>query len=526
MKKIYLFLSAVFTLGITSSCNDYLDKLPDDRAEVDNVDKVQKLLVSAYPKQDPTYIFEMSSDNVDDNGTNFGYSPKEEQLYRWKDVETEGNDDPKYIWNHCYTAVASANLALQAIENLGTPAELNGAKAEALLCRAYAMFRLSTVFCMAWDPAKAEQYLGLPYPKVPDVSVNTRGTLKQLYENINADIETALPLLDDTYLKVPKYHFNAKAAYAFAARFNLFYLNYDKTIKYANEVLGSNPSGVLRNMNEYASLTIDAFSNKYISTSENANLLILPSVSRLARTGSRFNHNMTMTDCETFWTPMPWAPRGGSSNNCLVEARKLYGNNQKVWIPTVNEYFEVTDKINDTGFPHIVRPVFTTDQVLLERAEAYVMKKKYAEALADMNAWITAHTKPVQGTAKRPTLTQESLNKFINDTPLAKDTITTNRDRSIKKTLHPQGFTLEEGTQLNMIYMLLQMRRIETFWHGGRFLDIKRFGITVCHLLDGEDPIFFKPGDLRGAIQLPLDVIDAGLEANPRDANTSKTPKK
>ena len=72
MKKIYLFLSAVFALGITTSCNDYLDKLPDDRAEVDNVDKVQKLLVSAYPKQDPTYIFEMSSDNVDDNGINYG----------------------------------------------------------------------------------------------------------------------------------------------------------------------------------------------------------------------------------------------------------------------------------------------------------------------------------------------------------------------------------------------------------------------------------------------------------------------
>lgn len=35
----------------------------------------------------------------------------------------------------------------------------------------------------------------------PGVSVSERGTLQELYENINADIEEALPLLDDAHLK-------------------------------------------------------------------------------------------------------------------------------------------------------------------------------------------------------------------------------------------------------------------------------------------------------------------------------------
>ena len=86
----------------------------------------------------------------------------------------------------------------------------------------------------------------------------------------------------------------------------------------------------------------------------------------------------------------------------------------------------------------------------------------------------------------------------------------------IKKALHPQGFTIDE-TQTNLLYALLQMRRLETCMQGLRFMDIKRYGIAFTHLLDGENPIYFKTGDLRGALQLPGDVIEAGMEPNPRE---------
>ena len=50
----------------------------------------------------------------------------------------------------------------------------------------------------------------------------------------------------------------------------------------------------------------------------------------------------------------------------------------------------------------------------------------------------------------------------------------------------------------------------------GEATDIRQ-GVSFSHNIDGEDAIVFKAGDLRGAIQLPTDVIDAGLEANPRN---------
>ena len=60
------------------------------------------------------------------------------------------------------------------------------------------------------------------------------------------------------------------------------------------------------------------------------------------------------------------------------------------------------------------------------------------------------------------------------------------------------------------------MRRVNNMFQGLRFMDLKRYGIEYEHYIENEDPLTFTAGDLRGAIQLPADVIAAGLQANPR----------
>ena len=237
----------------------------------------------------------------------------------------------------------------------------------------------------------------------------------------------------------------------------------------------------------------------------------------------RFNHGRPIVSNETFWAKMPWG--SGSVDNTLYESHLLYGPSQQVNYPKMQEMFEVTDKVNQTGFAHTIDAVFTTEETLLVRAEAYAMKKNFAGAIADINTWITAHCAPQTKKATRPVLTEKSINDFWGDnkvTPVVPDTIKTDRDRGVKKPLHPQGFNVEEGTQTNLIYMILQMRRLETWQQGQRFQDIKRYGLVICHNIDGENPLIFKSGDLRGAIQLPADVITAGLEPNPRENTNEK----
>lgn len=540
----YIGISIIFLgLGLTA-CDDYLDKLPDDRAEVNSTEKVSQLLVSAYPTHSPSFLFWMSSDDVDDNGTTYTAQLNQEQMYRWQNVEGRGNDDPRTLWNNFYEVAATANQALEAIETIGNPAELSGQRAEALLCRAYAMFMCANTFCMAYDPAKANEYMGIPYPKSAGVSVDARGTLEETYANIAEDIEAALPAVSEEHLNIPKYHWNKKAANAFAARFFLYYHQYDKTIRYATEALGPNPSENLHNIGQWSSLGAADFFHSFKNSGVNANFIFMPAYSICGRTTSgssyykRFGLNRTITLYEMFWVKTPfWG--SGSSANVFWPSHKLYGSNQCIRFPVQNEEWEATDKTGNSGYAHILEVPFQGEETVLCRAEAYALKGDIANAINDMNIWASSFTAESYrytsgGKAyikRRVDITEDALNEFFESLPYAPvtpdDGITDSdvkknpeleaQRRQIKKTLHPQGFTVNAGSQENCIQLILWMRRVSMPYQGIRFQDLKRYGIEYTHFLDGEDPIVFKAGDLRGAIQIPDDVIKAGLPENPRE---------
>ena len=521
-----------FSLALTS-CNDYLDKLPDDRATINTKEKVAKLITTAYPTVSTILVSEISSDNVTDNGKKYSTLPQVDEMYRFKTVTSESNDCPRNLWNGYYFATATANEALQAIKDMGNPEELNAQRAEALMCRAFSMFQMSTVFCMAYDPQKADQYLGLPYPLEPEQSVETsyeRGTLTELYSHINDDLEEALPLIDDAAYAVEKYHFNTKAAYAFAARFNLYYQKWDKVVEYATKALGSTPTECLRNRVPYSTAAgIDDYFNMYIQSSQPCNFLMGPAYSIAARvlTGGaylRYAHNMTILSYDTYWAVSPWNTSSATSRNTLLwSAHSLYGNNSFILEPKLEEVFEYTDKVNGIGYVHIVDALFTGDETILCRAEAYAQKKEYGKALADMNTWAEANLEASYGSATRKPFTEASVNTFMNNIKYAAVHPMSEFEYSIKKKLNPQGFSIESGTQENIIQLILYMRRVNNMFQGLRFMDLKRYGIEYEHYVENEEPLTFTAGDLRGAIQLPTDVIEAGLQANPRLTDESES---
>lgn len=524
MKNINIIALTLLAL-LTVSCNDFLDKVPDNRAELDTKAKITSLLVSAYTSHANNLLAEMSTDNVTDNGEQYSAAVNVTEIYKWEPVTLTGNDDPQGVWQGHYSAVATANQALQAIKEMGNPASFNPQKAEALLCRAYAMFELANIFCMNYDHEKAVKRLGLPYPTEPETKLIVkykRGTQEELYKKINDDIETALPLVNDEIYEVPKYHFNRAAAYAFAARFNLYYQKYEKAIKYANEVLGVNPADKLRKFSKYTGMGRQDIANAYVQANDPATLLLVPAYSTSSRvvngfSSLRFKHNAKLCNYETIWPRGPWG--SGSTNNTLYLSHKLYGSAFSIQTPFLDEFFEYTDKLGGTGYPHIINIPFTTDKTLLDRAEAYALTKKFDMALKDINLWQDNHCADRTAKAIRKPITLEVLKKFYGDKnmPYASDTVYTDRDYSIKKKFHPQGFTVEPGDQENLLQLILHCKRLETLCTGERWYDIKRYGIFVTHPLDKQEPLVLQPGDLRYAIQLPQAVIDAGLEANPRD---------
>ena len=512
-----------------ASCDDYLDKLSDDRAVIDTKEKVTKLLTTAYPQASTILISEISSDNVTDNGKKYSTLPQVDEMYRFKTITADNNDCPRNIWNAVYRAVATANEALAAINEMGNTDDLQAQRGEALLCRAFSMFQMSTIFCMAYDPEKADKYLGLTYPleRIEDPTVvYPRGTLAELYKHISDDIEEGLPLIDDAIYSVPKYHFNQKAAYAFAARFNLYYQKWDKVVEYATKALGNTPSECLRVREPYSTAAgVDDYFNMYVQSSQACNFLMLPSYSIAARVLTmgaylRYAHNMTVLSYDTYWAQSPWNPAPATSQRTLLwSAHSLYGNNNFVLEPKLEEVFEYTDKVNGIGYVHIVDPIFTGDETILCRAEAYAHLKNYAKAIDDMNTWAHANLEPSYGGTVRTDFTVENVDAYMSQLKYAAVHPQSDFERSIKKKMTPQGFTVESGTQENMLQLILYMRRVTTMFQGLRFMDLKRYGIEYEHYIENEDAITFKPADLRGAIQLPSDVVAAGLQDNPREGD-------
>lgn len=521
MKKYIGF--SIIALGLTlTSCDDWLDKLPDNRMELQTPSDVSNLLVSAYPSAHPAYLLEMYSDNTDDcvNPSWSEASRFQAQAYNWEDITETGEDEsPQELWNKHYIAIASANAAIDLIEGKGSPAEYSEQLGEALLCRAYAMFQLSTVFCKAYNPATASTDLGLPYPTHPEKvvgTVYTRGTMEDLYGQIDKDLQRGLPLVSSNYSK-PKFHFNTDAAKAFAARFYLYKGDFAKAITYATEVLGADPTAKARDWDAYAALNMNQQirPEAWVSADEKCNFLLQTVYSEWGAIsgpylyGEKYAHSYRITYDEDIASKGPF----GAANSTFK---------QRVWSNTalanlfhrkVPYEFEYTDLQAGIGFAHAEYAVFTTEQLLLERAEAYALSGELQKAVDDYNTIMKIY----QNYPK--TFTLKQIVDFYNGVNYY-----TPKKATVKKHFVKPVYTIDaEGSdQEALLQAILHLRRIMEVGEGYRMQDVKRYGIviyrrqtntsfTISAVTDS-----LTVDDPRRAIQLPQDVITSGLEPNDR----------
>ena len=523
MKKYIGF--SIIALGLTlTSCDDWLDKLPDNRMELQTPSDVSSLLVSAYPSSHPAYLLEMYSDNTDDcvNPSWSEASRFQAQAYNWEDITETGEDEsPQELWNKHYIAIASANAAIDLIEGKGSPAEYNEQLGEALLCRAYAMFQLSTVFCKAYNPATASTDLGLPYPTHPEKvvgTVYTRGTMEDLYGQIDKDLQRGLPLVSSNYSK-PKFHFNTEAAKAFAARFYLYKGDFAKAITYATEVLGADPTAKARDWDAYKALNMNQQirPEAWVSADEKCNFLLQTvysewgAISGPYRFGDKYAHSYRITYDEDIASKGPF----GAANSTFKQ--RVWSNTAlaKLFHRKVPYEFEYTDLQAGIGFAHAEYAVFTTEQLLLERAEAYALSGELQKAVDDYNTIMKIY----QNYPK--TFTLKQIVDFYNGVDYY-----TPKKATVKKHFVKPVYTIDaEGSdQEALLQAILHLRRIMEVGEGYRMQDVKRYGIviyrrqtntsfTISAVTDS-----LTVDDPRRAIQLPQDVITSGLEPNDRIA--------
>ncbi|WP_299313675.1 RagB/SusD family nutrient uptake outer membrane protein [uncultured Aquimarina sp.] len=488
--KLTPYTILVSFILLFTSCDDYLDELPDDRLELDTAEKAAKVVADSYSQG--SYAFtDMYTDLAGPTGIENGgvvanaggnfIDQNSLQLYTWEDVDGIAQDTPTYFWDRSYEAIAQTNEVLAAIDDLsGTTDFKNAIKGEALLSRAYSHFMLVNVFALHYDQ-NASTNLGIPYVLKPETRFlpdYERNTVEEVYDLVEKDLLEGLSLIDDQFFSgSKKYHFTKKAGFAFASRFYLWKKDYINCIKYSDLFFDGNPELYVKKYDELQGSTYNDIADKYNETTDDSNVLVMQKFSNHQRVGTGFRLNITDLGV-LFNNPLNTFDERTSTGiwNVGTDAR---------YTARLREYFFRENLSSNSGLPYHVSIELKGEEVLLNRAEAQLFAGAQNEALSDIN---------VLARLRYNNQEYNDINQLIT------------------------YYNATDG--IDAIEQLILDERKKEFWdHGLRWFDIKRFNLSISHTLPenlGGETFELTTNDLRKAIQIPDSAIDFGITPNPR----------
>jgi hypothetical protein len=493
MRKIKITLTLLVLLGLSSSCDDFLSEIPDNRTQLDTPEKISEILVNAYPTSSYMEMTETMTDNVFDSKNLPSTTIKNSQNYNWEMQDDIEEDSPSEYWDACYNAIAHANQALDAIEKLGNPTNLNPQRGEALMARAYSHYMLVSLFSKRYDPATATTDLGIPYVLEPETVLlkkYDRNTVSEVFTYLESDIEEGLKYVADDYTQ-PKFHFNRAAAKAFASRFYLIKGDWDKVLENSDD-LSSQPAGKLRNYVVYNNLDTSTQFNIYSQASENTNLLVSSTSSVYNRTIRRNRFSLTGAERSTVF---------GSATN-LFNKSWLYSSFSSngsitIFLAKFVEYFKYTNANAGIGNAFVTNVLLSNEELFLNKIEAHIMKNELGQANSEIEYFLSTRTTGYSASTDKVTEA-----KIVTKYPVIENEYT--------------PFYSLTAVQTSYIKAVAELRRIEFIHEGMRWFDIKRFALEITHKTENAADNVLLKNDERKAIQIPLHVTNTGVEKNPR----------
>ncbi len=479
-----------------TSCEEFLDEVPDNRVALDNLDKAQQLLTNAYSIS--SYAFnDWMSDNVGfTNGVNIRTNHR--QAYAWEDF-TDGpttQDTPIFFWFETYNAIAHANEVLAILDELPVnteelKAQKRAAESEALLTRAYGHFMLVNLFAKHYDQSTAGSNLGVPYIETPEtifIKQYTRNTIQEVYDKVEEDMLGGLDMVDEGFFaNSGKYHFNLNAALAFASRFYLFKGDYSNCIDFSSRLLDPNPANFVRDLTsqefQNASSSITGYPQLYSSPDLPSNLLLMRKISLVQRTD--FAHGPLSSFYGDLFSSHPFL-----TANDMRENPALIKGSNALFPVRYESLFERSSLNSNVGFPYHINLAFRGEEVLLNRAESNAMLNRIGDAIDDLQ--VLTDNRYSGGSVE---LSIELIRAFFGVT----------------------GDPFISDQQVVLEYTILE-RRKEFLAQGLRWFDIRRLELEVEHVLaDGGSTILLEEDDLRKILQIPTSAVDVGgLQPNPR----------
>ncbi len=472
--------TALLALGLSltlGACDDFLSTEPDNRLQIDTLDKVRGLLTNAYPEGSWLFV-EWMTDNVGMTLDNKLF-PHMVEIYTYKDVTEKSQDTPTYYWTTAYRAIAHANQALKELDTRGFDNReyVDLLRGEALICRSYAHFMLVNLFAKPYDPVTAATDPGIPYvTEVEDELLvdYQRQSVAEVYRLAEVDLLAGLALklgTSERYYTAEKYHFNMNAALAYASRFFLFKKEYKKCIEYSDKLLGTGfNASMIKDFNKIVVGDVTRNAQNYTSYNDPSNLML----SRVEVYAHPFYSVGYRTTIEIFNQIFP--------ESTDVRSRNFFMGNRT---RTVTYSAKHDWAVKDEAFPYMITASFRGEEVFLNRLEAYLYEGRLTELKSQFNSFIALRY----------------------ETPMAYD---------FKK--HYDKYAQESGKTSevdNILDLILIERRREFFDEGLRWFDIRRYKLLpIVHedVTGQTHPLT----EAKLVLQIPEDAIANGIAPNPR----------
>lgn len=505
-KYIYAALGVLFAL---TGCNKVLDDAPDNRTELDTPEKVQELLVSAYPDRYYIYIAEVMSDNADDKYALTPSSTLNTDMYFWRDNnELNGEDNtPTEYFMSCYEAIAAANQAIESHAELQNSAKYNYIRGEALVARAYAHFMLAYLWCKPYNPATAANDLGLAYVTTPEKVVfrnYTRISLKDYYDAIERDLTEGIPLIDNSKYTQPRFHFTTEAAHVFASRFYLMKGEWDKVIEHSTAALGSNPENKLRNIKVLNTMGGEERKVDYASPTNPANALVAtaPSVVGLYLQIHKYSLSLPVLRKILVNThPLNYVNIEWAARNSFLGTSNYYG------FPKFKYFDKFVNRSAGTRIYYSSATLLSFDEAYLNRMEAYLMTENYDQFRRDLYAYLKPKTINSDFPGTGDPFSPGFFERYFTEAELDQRYEGDGTDFD-----PPYPLTTRQREWLQCV---IDTRRVEFVQEGLRWFDNKRLGMKVIHM-DDTTPMELPKDDPRRELQLPLSALEFGVTPNPR----------
>lgn len=239
MKKIVLLFSSLSVLLTISACDRFLDEKSDSLLAIpQTLEDNQAILDRTYVLGLNATSNEISADDIYVSESAFNTMPNEpeKRLHLWQPDYVSlasGND-----WENSYAKINIFNTVLFSLDHYKIP-NADNVRGQALVFRASIYLEAAQIWCLAYDPATADQDLGLPLRLDPDMNIpSVRSSLKQTYNQILSDLHSGVQLLPQQQIASSRP--SKVTALGYLARAYLFMGDYENALKYGLQALAVN----------------------------------------------------------------------------------------------------------------------------------------------------------------------------------------------------------------------------------------------------------------------------------------------